>query len=98
MSGRQTKWAIKIGEFDVKFMPTTAIKGQAIANFMVEFTYPTKALRITTDAPSTLGEHAKNDEPTNPSNVWNLRIDGSSNVNGSGTMGVKARDGSDPRE
>ena len=30
-------------------------------------------------------EHKKDDEPTNPNSVWSLRIDGSSNMNGSGT-------------
>ena len=44
VSGRLTKWAIKLGEFDIKFMPRIAIKGQAVADFVAEFTYPTKAL------------------------------------------------------
>ena len=65
-------------------MPMTTIKGQAIADFVVEFTYLMKVLGLTTEEASTSGEHTKNDEPTNPGNVWNLRIDGSSNVNGSG--------------
>ena len=79
---------IELGEFDIKFMPKTAIKGQAIANFMVEFTYLTKVVEITTDEPSTLGEHTKNDEPTDLGGVWNLRIDGTSNVNKSGAGAI----------
>ena len=39
---------------------------------------------MTTDAPSTSKGRTKDDEPTNPNNVWSLRIDGSSNVNGNG--------------
>ena len=66
-------------------MLRTAIKGQAIANFVAEFTYPTKALGVATDTPSTSEGHKKDDEPTDPSNVWSLRIDGSSNMNMSGT-------------
>ena len=84
MSGRLTKWAIELGEFDIKFMLRTAIKGQAIADFSVEFACPTKALEVATNTPSTLEGHKKGDKPTNSSNVWSLRIDDSSNVNGSG--------------
>ena len=31
-------WAIKLSEFDVQYHPRTAIKGQAVANFIAEFT------------------------------------------------------------
>ena len=65
-------------------MPRMTIKWQAIADFVVEFTYPTKALRITTDAPSTSEGRTKDDEPTDLNNIWSLRINGSSNINGSG--------------
>ena len=37
--GRLLKWAIKLGQFDVNFHPRKVIKGQALASFMVEFTY-----------------------------------------------------------
>ena len=69
VSGRLTKWAIELGEFDIKFMPRTTIKGQVISDFVAEFTYPTKALRMATDTPSTLEGRKKDDEPTDPSNV-----------------------------
>ena len=64
-------------------MPRTAIKGQAVANFVAEFTYLTKALEGETNRPSTLERQPVDNEPTDPSNVWSLRIDESSNVNGS---------------
>ena len=63
-------------------MPRTAIKGQAITDFVEEFTYLTKALGVATDTLSTSEERKKDDEPTDLSNIWSLRIDGSSNVNG----------------
>jgi len=31
-------WAIKLNEFDIQYRPRTAIKGQVIADFIVEFT------------------------------------------------------------
>ena len=38
-SGRLLKWAIELGQFDVNFCPRTAIKKQALADFIAEFTY-----------------------------------------------------------
>ena len=74
----------RAGEFNIKFMPRTAIKGQAIADFAAKFMYPTKALGVTTDTSSTSEGRTKDDEPTDPNNVWSLRINGCSNMNGSG--------------
>ena len=37
-SGRLVKWAIELGEFDIKYKPRTAIKAQALADFVVECT------------------------------------------------------------
>ncbi|XP_074355338.1 uncharacterized protein LOC141694879 [Apium graveolens] len=36
-SGRMLKWAMKLGQFDLEYMPRTTIKGQALANFLLEF-------------------------------------------------------------
>jgi ribonuclease HI len=37
ISGRLINWAIELGEFDIEFHPRTSIKGQAMADFLVEF-------------------------------------------------------------
>ncbi|XP_074360942.1 uncharacterized protein LOC141701179 [Apium graveolens] len=37
-SRRLIKWAIELGEFDIKYKPRTAIKSQALADFVVECT------------------------------------------------------------
>ena len=34
------KWALELEEFEVLYRPQTAVKGQALADFIVEFTYP----------------------------------------------------------
>ena len=68
-------------------MPRTTIKGQALPDFVAEFIYLTTVLDETMNTPSTSMEHKKDDEPTDPSNMWSLRIDSSSNVNECG-MGV----------
>jgi len=37
-SGRLLKWSIELSQFDIDYKPRTAIKGQALADFVVEFT------------------------------------------------------------
>ena len=39
-SGRLLKWAIELSQFDIKFLPRLTIKGQALADFITEFTTP----------------------------------------------------------
>jgi len=37
-SGRLLKWSIELSQFDIDYKPRTAIKGQALADFVAEFT------------------------------------------------------------
>jgi hypothetical protein len=37
LSGRLVNWAMELGQFDIEFHPRTAIKGQVLADFFVEF-------------------------------------------------------------
>ena len=37
---RMVQWAIELSQFDVEYYPRTAIKAQALANFIAEFTTP----------------------------------------------------------
>ena len=69
VSGRLMKWAIELSEFDIKYKPKTVIKGQVLADFVMEFT-PTELAQTT---------HAKDDLP-----IWKLSVDGASNAQGSG--------------
>lgn len=45
-SGRMTKWAIELSEFDIKYLPRTARKGQVFADFLVECYFPTPIAEI----------------------------------------------------
>ncbi|PKA58639.1 RNA-directed DNA polymerase like [Apostasia shenzhenica] len=38
ISGRLQKWAVELSEFDIDFLPRTATKSQALANFIAELT------------------------------------------------------------
>ncbi|KAL2250014.1 UNVERIFIED_CONTAM: Retrovirus-related Pol polyprotein from transposon opus [Sesamum indicum] len=35
-SGRLVKWAVELGEFDIEYQARTALKGQVLADFMIE--------------------------------------------------------------
>ena len=38
-AGRLALWAIELSEFDIRYRPRTAIKGQIVADFIAEFTH-----------------------------------------------------------
>ena len=42
-TGRMVQWAIELSQFDVEYRPRTAIKAQALADFIAEFTTPEEA-------------------------------------------------------
>ena len=62
------KWAIKLSEFDIRYKPRTAVKGQILADFIIEFTpaQSTEATQLAPDLP-----------------VWKLSVDGDANTQGS---------------
>ncbi|XP_022155870.1 uncharacterized protein LOC111022883 [Momordica charantia] len=42
-SGRLMKWALELSEYDIQFGPRTALKGQAVADFIAELTPPSQS-------------------------------------------------------
>ena len=68
-SGRLMKWAIELSEFDIRYRPKTAIKGQVLADFVMEFASaePARDAQVETDL-----------------STWKLFVDGASNAQGSG--------------
>ena len=66
---RLVKWAINPSEFDIRYKPRTTIKGQILADFIMEFTSvePTEIAHLASDLP-----------------IWRLSVDGAANAQGSG--------------
>ena len=69
-SGRLMKWAIELSEFDIRYKLKREIKGQILADFVMEFTSAevAEATQLTSDLP-----------------IWRLFVDGAANAQGSGT-------------
>ena len=65
---RLMKWAIELSEFDIRYRPKTAIKGQVLADFVMEFTSV---------------EPAKDAQAATNLSTWKLSVDGASNAQGS---------------
>ncbi|KAM1310741.1 hypothetical protein ACFX2H_007258 [Malus domestica] len=73
------KWVITLGEFDISYQPKPAKKGQAVAYFIADFTYPVDIVSTPKEVVS-LPSGAQKIEPTAP--AWSLYVDGSSNQHG----------------
>ncbi|XP_074363564.1 uncharacterized protein LOC141704145 [Apium graveolens] len=69
-SGRLVNWAIELSQFNIRFVPHTAIKAQALAKFVMECTFPERNL----PSPQEITPEGTNLE-TDP---WKLYVDGSS--------------------
>ena len=78
---RIAKWGTILGAFDIKYMPRTSIKGQVLADLVVEFTKP-KIEELPTDGnmdEKLVGAISQYCLPT-----WKVHVEGASNQKGSG--------------
>lgn len=74
-SGRMAKWAISLSAHDIRYLPRTAIKSQALADFVADFS---------PDLAATAEEEARHINKVGKSGSWQLYVDGSSNFRGAG--------------
>ncbi|XP_034212942.1 uncharacterized protein LOC117625504 [Prunus dulcis] len=87
-SGRLVEWAIELGEFDIHYKPRPAIRGQAVADFLSEFTehQASAATQLITEPNLSLSQDQTPSKSTldltQP--LWTLFVDGSSNAQGCG--------------
>ncbi|KAM2939235.1 hypothetical protein FF1_038931 [Malus domestica] len=70
---------VALGEFDISYEPKPAEKGQVMADFIANFTYPV-AIVSTPKKVVSLPSETQKIEPTTP--TWSLYVDGSSNQQG----------------
>nr|AFU25705.1 gag-pol precursor [Castanea mollissima] len=75
-TGRVAKWGTKLGAYDVKYMPRTAIKGQDLVDFVAEFTESDTKQE---DAMMTVMTIGLGNVP-----LWEVCTDGASNRKGAG--------------
>lgn len=75
-SGRLMKWAIELGEHEIEYRPRTAIKGQALADFLVEMSGNTEVAQGDPKPNFSLADQALKE--------WKFFVDGASNEDGSG--------------
>ncbi|GJW26511.1 reverse transcriptase domain-containing protein [Tanacetum coccineum] len=71
IAGRLQKWSIKLGEYDIQYRPRISVKGQILADFIVE---------RPKDEPLAAPIEVEEELP----DPWTLFTDGSSCINGSG--------------
>ncbi|KAI5326678.1 hypothetical protein L3X38_035752 [Prunus dulcis] len=77
------KWAIELSQYDLLYRPKTAIKAQALADFIAEFTPTAEEEKMVTKSK----EKADDTSPTDsnlPNDMWQLHVDGASNHKGAG--------------
>nr|CAH67052.1 OSIGBa0127A14.4 [Oryza sativa] len=75
-TGRVVKWAIELSEFDLHFEPRHAIKSQALADFVAEWT----------PAPETVSIPEASTDPSQLPHIahWVMQFDGSLSLQGAG--------------
>ncbi|XP_074352704.1 uncharacterized protein LOC141691851 [Apium graveolens] len=83
-SGRMLKWAVELGQFVLEYCPRTAIKGQALADFILEFESEVDDKAIVLAEPSSQGNSHDGKREELPHPWWILHIDGVVNNSGSG--------------
>ena len=80
-TGRIAKWGTILGAFDIKYMARTSVKGQVLADLVVEFTEP--------EADELLANGNKDGKLANTISqyfplTWEVHVDGVSNQKGLG--------------
>ena len=80
-TGRIAKWGIILGAFNIKYMPRTSVKGQVLADLMVEFVESPYEKEVETQH---MDEKSIGIISLQEPLVWKVYVDGVANQRGSG--------------
>ena len=83
-SQRLMKWAIELSQYDLLYRPKTAIKAQALADFVAEFTPSAEEEKLVSKKKESSRADKTSAEHDQPRDMWQLRVDGASNQKGAG--------------
>ncbi|XP_034219224.1 uncharacterized protein LOC117630638 [Prunus dulcis] len=83
-SQRLMKWAIELSQYDLLYRPKTAIKAQALADFVAEFTPSAEKEKLVNQKKESSKADGTSAEPSQPNDMWQLRVDEASNQKGAG--------------
>ncbi|KAI5318334.1 hypothetical protein L3X38_038042 [Prunus dulcis] len=75
------KWAIELSQYNFLYQPKTAIKAQALADFVVEFTPTAEEEKLVTKSKEKADDTSLTDSNL-PNNMWQLHGDETSNHKG----------------
>ncbi|CAL2260514.1 unnamed protein product [Prunus armeniaca] len=73
-SQRLMKWAIKLSQYDLLYRPKTAIKAQALADFVAEFTPSAEEEKLVSKKKESSRADKTSTEPDQPRDMWQLRV------------------------
>ena len=76
------KWAVELGQFDIEYKPRSSIKGQALADFIIEFPL-NQDEDVATQEPKQ-EDLTQDSKDQNPAVWWIMNIDGAVNKEGAG--------------
>ncbi|XXG41962.1 hypothetical protein AAC387_Pa01g2323 [Persea americana] len=82
LNARLAKWSILLSQFDIRYVPQKAIKGQALADFLAEHPLP-KDSPLSDDLPD---EPVYSVETSSPNASWNMYFDGATRTNEKGKL------------
>ena len=80
-TGRIALWSTLLGAFDIKYMPRTSVKGQVLADLIVEFTEP--PVEAVTEEENMDGKLVGTIS-TQGASQWKVYVDGATNQKGFG--------------
>ncbi|CAL8996844.1 unnamed protein product [Prunus brigantina] len=77
------KWAIELSQYDLLYWRKIAIKAQALADFVVEFTPTAEEEKMVAKSKKKANDTSPADSSL-PNDMWQLHVDGASNHKGAG--------------